>query len=88
MQKVVAQKVDLSEADVESRLQTLVSLLPDIPARLPSMKPEIVARLLNDRQAVAHRLLSLKQIFPGAGAVLPSRHVLRKPPEAVMLLIN
>lgn len=70
MQKVVAQKEHLSDADVESRLQTLVSLLPDIPARLPSMKPEIIARLLNDRQAVAHRLLALKQIFPGAGAAL------------------
>eukprot|EP00892_Ulva_mutabilis_P006787 jgi/Ulvmu1/4480/UM002_0205.1 len=66
IKKIVAQKTELSNAELERRLQTLVILLPDICARLPSMKPAILSRLLIERQAVAERLLALKQIFPGA----------------------
>jgi len=69
VQKVVAQKVDLSEADVESRLQTLVSLLPDIPARLPSMKPEIVARLLNEVKELGLMSEPIESLQQRAGAL-------------------
>lgn len=63
----MGQKAELSDAEVESKLQSLVSLIPDVCARLPSMKPDIVARLLSEQKGIAERLLALKQIFPSAG---------------------
>ena len=68
LQKVAAQKVSISEAELESRLTSLVKLLPDIEHRVGFMKVERMLKLMDEKEAVAQRLLDLKLIFPSAGA--------------------
>lgn len=67
LQKLAAQKAEISEAELESQLINLVNLLPGVQYRIASMKVEQLLNLLSDRESVAERLLVLKLIFPSAG---------------------
>jgi hypothetical protein len=66
VQKIAAKGSNMKEEELESRLKDLISLLPAIQPRLPSMKPDILLRLANDVHAVAQKLLELKAAFPDA----------------------
>lgn len=51
LQRVAAEELGISEDEMESRLQTLQALLPDMVGRLPTMKPQLITQLASDPQA-------------------------------------
>ena len=51
LQRVAAEELGVSEEDMESRLQALQALLPDMVGRLPNLKPQLIAQLASDPQA-------------------------------------
>ena len=40
----------MSKEEMESRLQALQALLPDVLGRLPSLRPQLIAQLASDPQ--------------------------------------
>lgn len=66
-QRVAAEKLGLSEQELDQRLQEVYCLLPDLRARLANAPPDMVATLACSTQAIAGRLLRLKAAFPRVG---------------------
>ena len=50
LQHVTAEELGISEEEMESRLQALQALLPDMVGRLPTMKPQLIAQLASNPQ--------------------------------------
>ncbi|KAH7618792.1 hypothetical protein NADE_005641 [Nannochloris sp. 'desiccata'] len=61
-----AEKLKISDEEVECRLDTLQALLPDITSKLPVMHPVTLTRLLDTVDTLPQQLMSLKTAFPGA----------------------
>lgn len=70
MQRVAADELGIPDDELEARVARLALLLPDIPAKLPSMPPALVARLAAAVGDLPARLVQLKQVFPGANVAL------------------
>eukprot|EP00887_Chlorella_sp_A99_P001437 scaffold8.g1437.t1 len=68
LQRVAADRLGLSDEEVEARLARLLLLLPTLRPRLVSMKPQTLAALVAQVDEVAGRLVELKAVFPGADA--------------------
>lgn len=76
LSRVAAEKLNLTEDELGSRLEQLQALLPDIKSKLPSMSPSTVIGLVQHVGALPQNLMALKAIFPGANA---SRLAVRNP---------
>jgi hypothetical protein len=64
--RTAAEKLNISNEEVEIRLDNLTALLPDIAQKLPIMHPVTLTRLLDTVDALPQQLMSLKTAFPGA----------------------
>ncbi|KAF6259426.1 hypothetical protein COO60DRAFT_1513264 [Scenedesmus sp. NREL 46B-D3] len=66
IKRIASQELQVSEAELEERLQQLYNLLPDLASRLVKAPPKRVAQLAVNTDSIAARLLSLRDIFPQA----------------------
>lgn len=64
--RIAAEKLNISNEEIENRLENLQILLPDISAKLPVMHPVTLTRLLDSLDTLPQQLMSLKTAFPGA----------------------
>jgi hypothetical protein len=64
--RVAAEKLKISNEEVEIRLDNLQALLPDISSKLPIMHPVTLTRLLDTVDTLPQQLMSLKTAFPGS----------------------
>eukprot|EP00192_Tetraselmis_astigmatica_P021826 CAMPEP_0117673676 /NCGR_PEP_ID=MMETSP0804-20121206/14603_1 /TAXON_ID=1074897 /ORGANISM="Tetraselmis astigmatica, Strain CCMP880" /LENGTH=268 /DNA_ID=CAMNT_0005482437 /DNA_START=315 /DNA_END=1122 /DNA_ORIENTATION=- len=64
LKSVVAEALNLSQGETETRLVELQKLIPDMAEKLPTMKATIVTEMVRDTGAMAQRLVRLKRIFP------------------------
>jgi hypothetical protein len=64
--RIAADKLEITNEEVEMRLDNLQALLPDITSRLPIMHPMTLTRLLDTVDTLPQQLMSLKTAFPGA----------------------
>lgn len=74
--RVAADKLHITDEDMELRLQQLRALLPDITNKLSGMRPAIIVGLLQDINELPSRLMGLKAVFPGANV---SKMAVREP---------
>lgn len=58
------EKLNLSQDEVEDRLQVLATLLPDVKSKLHMTKVQVLSCLIKDTSALAMRLSKLKEILP------------------------
>jgi len=59
-----ARELGVEKAVVAERLATLLTLLPDLEAKVPTLKANLVASLVRDPPAVAQRLADIKAGLP------------------------
>ncbi|KAG1656639.1 hypothetical protein FOA52_008863 [Chlamydomonas sp. UWO 241] len=59
-------QLGISEAEFESRLGQLLTLLPGLSDRLLSLKTDLLLQLCSEPDAVASRLITLKSLYPAA----------------------
>lgn len=76
LSRVAADKLHISNEEMEFRLQQLQALLPDIIDKLSGMRPAIIVGLLRDIDVLPSRLMGLKAIFPRANV---SKMAVREP---------
>jgi hypothetical protein len=53
---------------VDTELQQLISILPDLTVRLDRIKAGLLVQLLTNQARVAHNLLALRRCLPEANA--------------------
>jgi hypothetical protein len=68
--KIAAEELNLSLAEVESRLLVLQTLMPDAVGKLANMNVSSLVLLLENIDEVPMRLLAVKSVFPDANASL------------------
>ena len=61
-----AKELRLPPETVQDRLSALLTLLPPLESKLPTLKADLLARLLDSLDDVAQRLMELKQLLPTA----------------------
>ncbi|WIA10616.1 hypothetical protein OEZ85_010798 [Tetradesmus obliquus] len=66
IKRIASQELQVSEDELEDRLQQLYNLLPDLASRLVKAPPKRVAQLAASTEIIAERLLRLRDIFPQA----------------------
>eukprot|EP00775_Hariotina_reticulata_P003423 gene3423-3695_t len=64
IKRASADKLGLSDGELEQRLATITLLLPDLADRLTRAPPTLLAQLAANTDTLAARLLRLKLIFP------------------------
>ena len=53
---------------VDSELQNLIAILPDLTVRLDRMKADLLMKLLTNQNRIADNLLALRRVLPGLNA--------------------
>ena len=66
LQRIAADKLDVSEEEFSTKLLKLQQLLPNLGQKLGVMKPDIIVQLAADPDSLAMKLIRLKEIFPEA----------------------
>lgn len=75
VRRVLAQKLDTTNEDVERRLEELATLVPDMVGKLERTRADILYSLLSNMPAVAMKLLAYKDLLPGVNvSLLASRY--------------
>eukprot|EP00967_Tisochrysis_lutea_P100118 scaffold149079_cov18-Tisochrysis_lutea.AAC.1 len=64
IKRVAASELQLSDEQMDQRLEQLAVLLPGLVPRLMNAPPKLVAKAAANVGGVAARLLELKQAFP------------------------
>ena len=76
---VVQDKLQLSRAQLQMRLNELTVILPDLTERLDTLTVPLLSDLLRDPEEIANRVLLLKTLLPN----LNLGHAVRRYPELV-----
>lgn len=66
LQRVAADKLNMSEEELSRNLQQVQQLLPNLGSKLKVMSPDIIVQLAANPDELAMKLVQLKQIFPEA----------------------
>ena len=74
MQRVTAEKMAVSEDDLNQRLQELSQLLPNLASKMTRMGPDNLAKLVADPSQLALKLVQLRAIFPEANTARMVAH--------------
>lgn len=72
-----AEELQITEKELEQRLQLLMDILPGIAPRMSSMAPQRVAQLMRYTGSLAKTLVGLKTIFPKARITFINETTLR-----------
>ncbi|GMH38654.1 hypothetical protein BSKO_06538 [Bryopsis sp. KO-2023] len=64
IKRITANEMGIPEEEFESRMKTLVDLLPGVSSRLANMPPKLLANLASHVDEIAIKLVHLKEIFP------------------------
>ena len=87
LSRVAADRLQLSDEELEERLTTLTALLPDISSKLAYMHPDTLVRMLSTIETLPAQLMALKETFPDANvsklALRAPELVLDMPPDLV-----
>ncbi len=70
LKKVAAEELDVSQAELESRLLVLQTLMPDAAGKLANLNVSTLVLLVKNIEEIPMRLLVVKSVFPEANASL------------------
>lgn len=70
LKKVAAEELDVSQAELESRLLVLQTLMPDAAGKLANLNVSTLVLLVKNIEEIPMRLLVIKSVFPEANASL------------------
>jgi len=70
IKRVLAQKLSVSDEEVDARLAELGTLVPDMVARMDRTRADILLAMVSDTSATMSKLMAMRDLLPGVNVSL------------------